>query len=443
MNKPLINCAAKLWQPLFGRLLRLAHQDPHRAVIRDLNLQCEKTLLEILSDVLALRKTLQDTINPSTVKAIERGEEVYVAILSAGGYEFTVAILAVLALGAAAVPMTTLLPVEEAAYFIRKSKAVAVLAQSTALHLAGSLAKTIIQSSDIEFRFVPIKPSLFNSPSHDIILSSDKYPDGNSPGVVIFTSGTTGPPKASVMRLAYVYDGAMAVADHYRLTEKDVMLHVLPVHHATGIGITFFPFLISGSTIEFKTGSFDEVWMWERWRQGAKDSNKRLTFFSGVPTIYMRMKRYYQRTLSKLPASELSEYAEGARQFRACLCGTSALAHPINEFWTGLMQKRILQRYGATEFGAVFKVHLGDNNVPDGSVGEKISGIDLRLSDEDEGEIFVKSPVFMCTIRLKQTLTKLFLSICFQNILMIQMQLRMHTIKTDIIRQEIVRYLKC
>jgi len=62
------------------------------------------------------------------------------------------------------------------------------------------------------------------------------------------------------------------------------------------------------------------------------------------------------------------------------------------------MQKKIVQRYRATEFGAAFKVHLGDTEIPDGSVGEKASGIDLKLSEGDEGEVLVKSPVswFSC-----------------------------------------------
>lgn len=210
---------------------------------------------------------------------------------------------------------------------------------------------------------------------------------------MIFTSGTTGPPKGAVMRRSFVFDCALSVADHYRLNEDDVMLHVLPVHHATGVGINFFPFLISGSRIEFRSGGFDEIWMWERWKQGAVNPRQRLTFFSGVPTIYMRMRRHYQRTLHGLPAEELAKYIAGARQFRACLCGTSALPKPLNDFWTTLMQKKIVQRYGATEFGAVFKVRLDDKRVPDGSVGEVASGVDIRLSEGDEGEVLVKSPV--------------------------------------------------
>lgn len=56
------------------------------------------------------------------------------------------------------------------------------------------------------------------------------------------------------------------------------------------------------------------------------------------------------------------------------------------------MQKRIVQRYGATEFGAVLKVSLDDKRTPDGSVGEVVSGIDIKLSEGEEGEILVKSP---------------------------------------------------
>jgi hypothetical protein len=43
------------------------------------------------------------------------------------------------------------------------------------------------------------------------------------PAVVIFTSGTTGPPKDIVMRGSCVFDYALSTADHYPLTEEDVV----------------------------------------------------------------------------------------------------------------------------------------------------------------------------------------------------------------------------
>lgn len=344
--------------------------------------------------MLAIRERITQTIGPDVHEHIKKGDEVYIAVLAPGGYEYTVAVLAVLALGAAVVPLSVVIPVEEAAYFIRTSTSVAVLTCTSALKLGHGLEKVINSTTDPTFKSIPIEPDLF-APfmlPREILISSDKYLDDNEPGVVIFTSGTTGPPKGSVMRRAFTHEFALSVVDHYRLNEDDVILHVLPVHHATGIGIMFFPFLISGACIEFRSGSFDEGWLWERWREGIIDSKRRITFFSGVPTIYMRMRRHYQHVLSKLSPASIAEYVAGARQFRAVLCGTSALPRPIAEFWAELLQDQIVQRYGATEFGAVFKVHLGDTEVPDGSVGELVAGIDLKLTEGDEGELLVKSP---------------------------------------------------
>jgi len=332
---------------------------------------------------------------PETTEALERRDEVYIAVLAAGGYEYTVAMLAVLALGAAAVPITPALSTEEAAYFVQKARAPLVLVSSFDLEKCYQLETLVSSTSNEHFKSVPIGPCTLTPTlsASSLLIASDRALDENRPSVVIFTSGTTGPPKGAVMRRSFVFDCALSVADHYRLTENDVMLHVLPVHHATGVGINFFPFLISGSRIEFRSGGFDEEWMWERWKEGAVNHQRRLTFFSGVPTIYMRMKRHYQRILVKLPPMELAKYIAGARQFRACLCGTSALPQPLNDFWTALMQRRIMQRYGATEFGAVFKVRLDDEHAPEGSVGEAVCGVDIKLSEGDEGEVLVRSPV--------------------------------------------------
>jgi malonyl-CoA/methylmalonyl-CoA synthetase len=351
--------------------------------------------LELLSDVLAFRQLVARKLGRPIVEAMREGQEVYIAVLAPGGYEYAVAVLAVLAIGGAVVPMTTALPLQEAMYFTDKCEAVAVLAGSGALELGRGIEKLTRETRNPKFRCIPIKPST-GSPclsTEDMFISTNGSLDENGAGVVIFTSGTTGPPKGAVMRRSFTHDFASQIADHYGFSEGDVLLHCLPVHHATGIGVMFFPALIAGATIEFRSGGFDEEWMWKRWREGAVNPAKRLAFFSGVPTIYMRMRRYYQQVLSKLTPALIAEYVAGARQFRAVLCGTSALPHPIAEFWTDLLQNRIVQRYGGTEFGAVFNSRLGDMNVPDGSVGERVAGYDVVLSNGDEGEVLVRNHV--------------------------------------------------
>lgn len=185
-----------------------------------------------------------------------------------------------------------------------------------------------------------------------------------------------------MQRRGLLDDGALYHARQLNITTADTMLHVLPVHHATGVQISFFPFLLSGATIEFRSGSFTPEWIWSRWCTGG------ITFFSGVPTIYARLMKYYNHSLKTHPERE--KYLTGARAVQN-ICGTSALPKPVSEFWTSLLGRRIAQRYGSTECAVPFCMPVGEAAmaVPDGSVGEKAWGVDVKLSAE--GEILVKS----------------------------------------------------
>ena len=119
--------------------------------------------------------------------------------------------------------------------------------------------------------------------------------------------------------------------------------------------------------------------------------------------IARRMMRYYEQHISKMPVAEQDTYAEGANKIRIMMCGTSALPRPLQEFWTKLRRgKIILTRYGSTEVGAIFRVPLDPSGVPDGSVGELSPGVDMRLSEGDEGEILVKSSSMLAKWVLSQ-----------------------------------------
>jgi acyl-CoA synthetase (AMP-forming)/AMP-acid ligase II len=91
--------------PLFEKLLRHASRSSPRIAVRDLNTGVEKTYLELLTDVLALRKVLQSALGPDVHKQLSHKEEVFIALLAPGGYEYAVGFMAILALGAAVVPL--------------------------------------------------------------------------------------------------------------------------------------------------------------------------------------------------------------------------------------------------------------------------------------------------------------------------------------------------
>lgn len=375
--------------PLFTRLLSLAHRSIQRPAIRDLNTRIEKTHAELLTDVLTFREVLRSSLRSDILQALSNGEEVYISLVAAGGYEFAVAILAILGLGAAASPFSPVQPVQEACYYVNKVQSVAVVCSTAALKVGRDLAAEIVRTTNADFVCVPVRLSAERQHivPKDMVVASRGYRDLNYPGIVIFTSGTTGPPKGGVLPLAAITDGALSFAEQLRLQDTDTVQHLLPVHHATGIWVTFFAPLLAGACIEFKSGSFDPAWTWDRWREGG------ITYFSGVPTIYMRMMRHYQEVLSKRPLHELAAYREAASKLRAALCGTSALPKPINDFWTALMNGRsIIQRYGSTEQGVIFNMPFEPNSaLPDGSVGEKCPGVDVRLSEGQEGEVLTKS----------------------------------------------------
>lgn len=89
--------------PIFSRLLRHAYRN--QLAIRDVRLGIEKTYTELLSDALSLRHVLRGSLDQETLRRLQNDEEVYIGVLAPGGYEFAVAMLAVIAIGAAAVPM--------------------------------------------------------------------------------------------------------------------------------------------------------------------------------------------------------------------------------------------------------------------------------------------------------------------------------------------------
>jgi len=372
---------------LWSRLVRWA-QKPDLAAVDDLTFGFRAGYAQLLTDVLHLRNILKQILPSSLIARIDREEEVFVNLLGPGGYEFTIAFLALAALGAVIVPISPDLPVKEAVYFATKSRAVAVLTADRCQKLGGELEHAMRATGQSDFSSIRIRPHLMRpclSPK-DIIVSSDAYQDLNKSAYVIFTSGTTGPPKGGVKRRGFLYDVASQFSDQHGICEGDHVLHVLPVHHATGITVTLLPFLYAGGHIEFRSGGFDSAWTWERIRKADLD------FFSGVPTIYMRLMLMYEQTLSKLPYA--NEYANGASRIRVMLCGTSALPRPLQLKWTKLRGgKPICTRYGGTEFGNVFTVTPWLRDVPDGSVGVKAPGIDFKLSNGDDGEVLVRTPI--------------------------------------------------
>lgn len=195
--------------------------------------------------------------------------------------------------------------------------------------------------------------------AEQVVLSQDHYLAETEPGLVVFTSGTTGPPKGAVMKRSFMSTASQGIADWYHLTEADTVLHTLPVHHVTGIGVTLLPFILSGACLEFQSGGFNAARIWDRWREGG------LTVFSGVPTMYMRLMQHYEKSIRALSPAQTASYVNAARSFRVLMSGSAALPESLQAKWVQLLGgQQIMERYGSTEMGLVLATAPGDESNP-------------------------------------------------------------------------------
>ena len=96
--------------------------------------------------------------------------------------------------------------------------------------------------------------------------------------LIVYTSGTTGPPKGVILTAYNLLIDADAIAEWHAFGRYDRLMCVLPIHHVNGTVVTLVtPFYCKGSTVlnrKFKTGLF-----WKRLHE------EHVSCVSVVPTL--------------------------------------------------------------------------------------------------------------------------------------------------------------
>ena len=201
--------------------------------------------------------------------------------------------------------------------------------------------------------------------------------DENSAAAMCYTSGTTGKPKGVVYshRSTLLHSLITLTADGLGLSERDVLMPVVPMFHVNAWGLPYAA-LLAGSSMVFPGPN-----MTPKGVLGLLERH-RVTVTAGVPTIW----------LGALPL--LKDYDLSAVQ--RILCGGSAVPRSLSEAY----QKAgvpILHAWGMTETSPVATVAssrtqddaLDDDARADARVrqGQPIPLVELRLIDPVTGEI--------------------------------------------------------
>jgi acyl-CoA synthetase (AMP-forming)/AMP-acid ligase II len=183
-------------------------------------------------------------------------------------------------------------------------------------------------------------------------------------GLIVFTSGTTGPPKGVVLGAAAIAANLDALAQAWQWSERDVIVHALPLCHVHGLVIATLGALRRGGEVRH-IGAFDPATLAGALAGGA-------TMLFAVPTMYRR--------LADAAASDPA-IAAALRGARLLVSGSAALAAADHDRIAVLCGQRVLERYGMTETLMITSARVdGDRRA--GHVGWPLEGVELRVVDD-------------------------------------------------------------
>ncbi|HET9380963.1 MAG TPA: acyl-CoA synthetase [Streptomyces sp.] len=189
------------------------------------------------------------------------------------------------------------------------------------------------------------------------------------PALVVYTSGTTGPPKGAVIPRRAIAATLDALADAWQWTGDDVLVHGLPLFHVHGLVLGVLGPLRRGGSVRH-LGRFSTAGVAEELGSGA-------TMLFGVPTMYHRI----AETLPDDP-----ELVKALGRARLLVSGSAALPVHDHERITSATGRRVVERYGMTETLMNTSVRA-DGEPRAGTVGVPLPGVRLRLVEEDGTEI--------------------------------------------------------
>ncbi|CAG8932828.1 unnamed protein product [Penicillium salamii] len=354
-------------EPSFKAFFQHFKNSPNRPSFRDSESDIEADYTQFLRDVYATQ------IGLLSVKSTGCKDCPYVFLLNPCNYEFAVAAFAILATGLAVVPLAPAIMPEEAMHLMRMCRSTTLLMGSTTSEF-GDKIKTHAATEGYLVDALPICTKS-NKPVETVIDENwDIEP--SSPGMIVFTSGTSGPPKGVVhgRRLFYVT---------YEPDTKNVSLLSGPPQWVGGC-LRILLHTLAGFCINIVPP--DPKVIWERLRLGD------ITFMSNPPIMWGRLRDHFLQNLDQLPSSERDQYLHGMRNLRAANTSGSALPQPLGRFWREL-GRPLAVCYGATELGRICLMTSYDTD-PDiqRCLGQTRPGMSVRLSDGDHGELEVKSP---------------------------------------------------
>ena len=200
---------------------------------------------------------------------------------------------------------------------------------------------------------------------------------GNDLAALLYTSGTTGRSKGAMLTQNNLLSNAQTLVDAWHFTERDVLLHALPIFHTHGLFVaTNIILLVRAGMIFLPKFEVDSVFT----------LLPEATSMMGVPTYYTRLLADQRLTV------------DSTSHMRLFVSGSAPLLAETHVQFSERTGQQILERYGMTE------TNMNTTNPYDGprragTVGMPLAGVELKITDPETGSTIENGKIGQIEVR--------------------------------------------
>lgn len=199
----------------------------------------------------------------------------------------------------------------------------------------------------------------------------------NDLAALLYTSGTTGRSKGAMLSQNNLLSNAQTLVEVWQFTDKDILLHALPIFHTHGLFVASNVILLSGGAMIFMP-KLDVAQLIK--------FMPRATSLMGVPTFYTRLLGHPDFT------------AELTAHMRLFISGSAPLLAETHRAFEARTGQSILERYGMTETNMnTSNPYVGVRRA--GTVGHPLPGVEVKVTDPDTGETLAGREIGVIEVR--------------------------------------------